>query len=197
MQNIVLNGFTLHKVFIVYALPFLVRARIRFFLIRLLSFSKCLYLVKTLSKGYTEMKKLSKLALLAMLLSAGAVAQAETVNNWRDASTGLTWMNGSGEHCWRNAYWTKETASSEKCGKPVAPPPVVVVPEPAKPEPVVQEAPKPVPQISTEKFSFAADTLFEFDKSSLKEEGKAKLNDLVRSYCCCRSYRFFWFTKIQ
>ena len=124
------------------------------------------------------MKKFTKLALAAILLSAGAIAQADNVDNWRDTSTNLTWMNGTNEHCWRDAFWTKETASSEKCGKPAA---VVEVPkvEPAPPRVEPKPELKPVPQISTEKFNFAADALFDFDKASLKEEGKAKLSDLV------------------
>ncbi len=123
------------------------------------------------------MKKFTKLALAAMLLSAGAIAQADNVDNWRDTSGKLTWMNGTSEHCWRDAFWTKETASSEKCGKPAPAPVVVAAPPPMQPIP--QPVPQPVPQISTEKFSFAADALFDFDKATLKEEGKAKLNDLV------------------
>ncbi|MFM2343502.1 MAG: hypothetical protein RLZZ210_110 [Pseudomonadota bacterium] len=126
------------------------------------------------------MKKFTKLALAAMLLSAGAIAQADNVDNWRDTSTGLTWMNGTSEHCWKDAFWTKDTASSVKCGKPA---PVVVEAPKVEPKAPVVEAPKPepkpVPQISTEKFSFAADALFDFDKATLKDEGKAKLNELV------------------
>jgi OOP family OmpA-OmpF porin len=35
------------------------------------------------------------------------------------------------------------------------------------------------PVVSSEKVTFAADTLFDFDKAVLKPEGKAKLDDLV------------------
>jgi OOP family OmpA-OmpF porin len=55
----------------------------------------------------------------------------------------------------------------------VAPPPVA---EPA-PAPVV--APPPVPQVVSEKVTFAAQTLFDFDKSDLKPEGAAALDELV------------------
>ena len=52
-----------------------------------------------------------------------------------------------------------------------APPPAAVVtPPPAVVAPVVP---------SSEKVSFAADALFDFDKSVLKPEGKAKLDDLT------------------
>jgi OOP family OmpA-OmpF porin len=86
--------------------------------------------------------------------------------------------------CWRTGYWTPadavpgcdvplcvapETLQNGKC---VAPP-VAVVPAPVAP--VVVAAPAPV----SEKVSFAADAFFDFDKSVLKPEGKAKLDDLT------------------
>jgi OmpA-OmpF porin, OOP family len=53
--------------------------------------------------------------------------------------------------------------------KPAPPPPPA--PEKPKPEP---EKPKPV----AEKITFAADVLFDFDKSVIKPEGKSKLDDI-------------------
>src|SRR6185503_3007344 len=56
--------------------------------------------------------------------------------------------------------------------KPAPPPePKPRAPEPAKPAP---EKPKPV----AEKVTFAADVLFDFDKSVIKPEGKSKLDDI-------------------
>ena len=52
---------------------------------------------------------------------------------------------------------------------PPPPPPPVVKPEPVKPKPA------PV----AEKVTLAADVLFDFDKSILKNEGKNKLDDLA------------------
>jgi OOP family OmpA-OmpF porin len=92
--------------------------------------------------------------------------------------------------CWRTGYWTPadavpgcdlplcvEPAKLEN-GKCVTPPePVVVAPvAPVAPTPVAPVAPVVVP--SSEKVSFSADALFDFDKSVLKPEGKAKLDDL-------------------
>jgi OOP family OmpA-OmpF porin len=51
------------------------------------------------------------------------------------------------------------------------PPPPAPKPEPKK------EAPKPVPV--AEKVTFAADVTFDFDKASVKPEGRAKLDDLA------------------
>ena len=55
--------------------------------------------------------------------------------------------------------------------KPAPPPPP---PEP-KPAPKPEAKPKPV----AEKVTFAADVLFDFDKSVIKPEGKSKLDDLA------------------
>jgi OOP family OmpA-OmpF porin len=54
------------------------------------------------------------------------------------------------------------------------PPPPVAKPEP-KPAPKPEAKPKPV----AEKVTFAADVLFDFDRSVIKPEGKSKLDDLA------------------
>jgi OOP family OmpA-OmpF porin len=73
-----------------------------------------------------------------------------------------------------------------KLGRP-ANAPVYVAPAPA-PEPVVEApapmpapapAPAPAPVPTSEKVSFAAEALFDFDKSVVKSEGKAALDDLL------------------
>lgn len=56
-----------------------------------------------------------------------------------------------------------------------APEPVVMQPEVQPPAPVVQPAPQPV----SEKVSFAAEALFDFDRAVVKPEGKAGLDDLM------------------
>ncbi len=55
-----------------------------------------------------------------------------------------------------------------------APAPVIVAPAPVAPPP----PPPPAPPAAT-KVTYAADAFFDFDKSVLKPEGKAKLDDLV------------------
>lgn len=72
-----------------------------------------------------------------------------------------------------------------KMGRPVAAP-VVYTPPPAPepmpaPAPVVQTPPPPppAPMPVSEKVSFAAETLFDFDKSVVKPAGKAALDDLM------------------
>jgi OmpA-OmpF porin, OOP family len=77
--------------------------------------------------------------------------------------------------CWRTGYWTPAMATQE-CDpellpKPKPAPVAVVSPAPA-PAPV---APKPV----EESVTLSAETLFDFDKATLRSEGKDKLDDLT------------------
>src|SRR5690349_6324539 len=98
--------------------------------------------------------------------------------------------------CWHSGFWTDDQAVSpcDKAANVQAPAPQAVAPvkevvaEP-KPEPVVapvavQETPAPVPvaapvQPSYEKVTLSADVLFDFGKSSLKDAGKQKLDELA------------------
>jgi OOP family OmpA-OmpF porin len=90
--------------------------------------------------------------------------------------------------CWRTGYWTPadavpgcdlplcvapETLVDGKCVAPPPPPPPVVAPAPP---PVVAPA---APVVGTEKVSYSADALFDFDKAVLKPAGKAALDDLA------------------
>jgi len=112
-------------------------------------------------------------ALSALPLTASAQSKQ---GYWTQPSTDLVWKNASGQ-CWRAGYWTPAMAIAEcdpdlmpkPAMKPMTPPP----PPPAKP------AMKPKPTPVAEKVTLAADVLFDFDKSVLKNEGKAKLDDLA------------------
>jgi len=84
--------------------------------------------------------------------------------------------------CWRTGYWTPAMATTECDPELVKKPMAAPAPKPMmKPEmkpapmPMKKAAPKPV----VEKVTMAADTHFDFDKSALKPEGKARLDDLV------------------
>jgi OOP family OmpA-OmpF porin len=76
--------------------------------------------------------------------------------------------------CWRTGYFTPALANCE-CDVDLLPRDVCFPPAP-KP---AAAPPPPPPKPVTEKVTFAADVLFDFDKSVLKPEGKAKLDDLV------------------
>jgi OOP family OmpA-OmpF porin len=130
------------------------------------------------------MKKLNKVASLfatAALATSMSGAFAQTVDNWVNGSGNLPWKNGTSELCWRDGTWTPATATAEcdgalKPAAPMAPPPA---PTKAAPAPAPAAAPVVAPVATSEKVTFAADAFFDFDKSVLKPEGKAKLDDLV------------------
>ena len=78
--------------------------------------------------------------------------------------------------CWRTGYFTPALAQIE-CDPDLVPKPPVVAP-PAAPEAAKPPVTPPATP-AAEKITFAADAFFDFDKSTLKPEGKAKLDDLV------------------
>lgn len=135
------------------------------------------------------MKKLNKLAMLLASAALATAAGAQTVDNWRNGSGDLVWKNGTNELCWRNAGWTPATAAVGCDGAIVAKPVVAAAPAapvaaPAPAAPVAAPAPAPAaapapPPAAATKVTYAADAFFDFDKSVLKAEGKAKLDDLV------------------
>ncbi len=88
--------------------------------------------------------------------------------------------------CWRTGYWTPAMATTEcdpdlvpKPAPKPAPAPMKVAPPAPAPAPAPKPAPKPMPKPTAEKVTMAADAHFDFDKSALKPEGKARLDDLV------------------
>jgi OOP family OmpA-OmpF porin len=121
------------------------------------------------------MKKLNKVAMFLASAALVSAAGAQTVDNWRNAAGDLVWKNGTNELCWRDATWTPATAAAGCDGAIVAPKAAPA----AAPAPAPKAAaPAPAPAAAT-KVTYAADAFFDFDKSALKAEGKAKLDDLV------------------
>lgn len=130
------------------------------------------------------MKKLNKVAMMFAVAALATAAGAQTrvtaanggpvIDNWQNGTGELVWKNGTNELCWRDANWTPATAAVGCDGAlvPAAPVPVAT---PSTPVPPV--APPAPPAAS--KVTFAADAFFDFDKSVLKPEGRAKLDDLV------------------
>ena len=127
------------------------------------------------------MKKLNKVAMMFAVAALATAAGAQTrvtaanggpvIDNWQNGTGELVWKNGTNELCWRDANWTPATAAAGCDGALVPPPPAVVIPPPP-PAP-------PAPAVAASKVTFAADAFFDFDKSVLKPEGRAKLDDLV------------------
>lgn len=132
------------------------------------------------------MKKLNKVAIMfAVATVAGsAFAAGSTINsdNWRNGHGNLIWKNGTNELCWRDAGWTPATAAPGCDGALEAPKAAAPAPAVAAPAPAPAAAPAPAPataQVAAQKVTYAADAFFDFDKSVLKPEGRAKLDDLV------------------
>ena len=131
------------------------------------------------------MKKLNKVAMLFASAALATAAGAQTIDNWRNGTSELVWKNGTNELCWRDASWTPATAAAG-CDGAIAAPKAAPAPAPAPapkaaPAPAPKAAapaPAPAPAAAT-KVTYAADAFFDFDKSVLKAEGKAKLDDLV------------------
>ncbi|ADU92080.1 outer membrane protein OmpA [Taylorella equigenitalis] len=100
----------------------------------------------------------SKFALAIALAFSAGVASAQTVDNWV-SDFGDPVVSDFGD-CWQNDFWTPATALPE-CGG---------VTEPSAP------AAQP---ITANKVTFNADTFFDFDKSSLKPEGRTVLDQIA------------------
>ncbi|TAK81981.1 MAG: OmpA family protein [Betaproteobacteria bacterium] len=116
-----------------------------------------------------------------------ATAQGETSGYVMSPSTGAAVRSASG--CVRTSYWSPSLATME-CDPDLVPKPAAApapapapqaAPPAAAPAPVPAPAPKPAakPKPVAEKITFAADVLFDFDKATIKPEGKAKLDELA------------------
>ena len=145
------------------------------------------------------MKKLNKVAMLLASAALASAAGAQTIDNSRNGTGDLVWKNGTNELCWRDANWTPATAAAGCDGAIVAKPAAAAAPAarpaapaaPAASAPAARPAaaapapaaaaPRPAapPPAAATKVTYAADAFFDFDKSVLKAEGKAKLDDLV------------------
>ena len=126
------------------------------------------------------MKKLNKVAMLFASAALATAAGAQTIDNWKNGTNELVWKNGTNELCWRDANWTPATAAPGCDGALGAPVAAAPAPAAAPAAPAVAPAPAPAPAAAVAtKVTYAADAFFDFDKSVLKPEGKAKLDDLV------------------
>lgn len=125
------------------------------------------------------MIKLNQVAALFATAALAGGAFAQTVDNWR-GTDGTVWKNGTNEYCWRDANWTPATGVQGCDGVPAPVAPAAPAPAAAPAAPAPAAAPAVVPAApATEKVSFAADAFFDFNKTALKPEGKAKLDDLA------------------
>ncbi|MDP2793948.1 MAG: OmpA family protein [Sulfurisoma sp.] len=126
------------------------------------------------------MKNTIKLSLLAVtLLGIGASAFAQTPGvDMKGAvgyvidQRGYVAKSGTGL-CWRTGYWTPAMAIAE-CD-----PDLVKKAEPKKEAAKPAAAAAPTPKPAAEKITLAADTLFDFNKATLRPAGKQALDGLA------------------
>ena len=131
----------------------------------------------------TTIKTILFASIVAVFFPAIAIAQTSQIQGYLLDSRGAVVKNNYGQ-CWRTGYWTPAMAVIE-CDpdlvpKVAAPTPklAAVVPEPM-PLPIV--APEVAPKkMAPQKVSLSADTLFGFDKSTLRPEGKMALDNFSR-----------------
>ena len=127
------------------------------------------------------------LAAVGITASAGVFAQ-QSKDSYVQDQRGVIVRNTNfgdpriGNLCWRTGYWTPATANCE-CDADIvgaacrpAPPPPAPAPAPAPKPAAAKPAP---PAVVAQKVTFAADAFFDFNKSVLKPEAKAKLDDLT------------------
>ena len=141
------------------------------------------------------MNKQVKLASLvaAGLLSLSAAATAQTAdpkNSGYVISPNNEVVKSGAGLCWRTGYFAPahaikgcdddllpKSAAPAAPASPMAPAPARPAPAPASPAARPAAAAPAAP--TSEKVTFAADAFFDFDKSVLKHEGKAKLDELT------------------
>jgi OOP family OmpA-OmpF porin len=99
--------------------------------------------------------------LLATVITVSATA-AMASDNWQNGDGALNWKNGDGTLCWRDAAWTPATAA-KGCDGALTPP-----------------AAAAASGVSQSKITLQADTLYDFDKASLKPEGMATLDKIAK-----------------
>ena len=148
------------------------------------------------------MNKPVNLAVLvaSALMAVSTVASAQTAdpkNSGYVISPNSEVVKSGSGLCWRTGFWapanaikgcdddllpkTAAPAPAAAPRSPMAPPPAAGAPgaAPARPAPAPARPAAAPAAPTSEKVTFAADAFFDFDKSVLKPEGKAKLDDLT------------------
>jgi OOP family OmpA-OmpF porin len=104
------------------------------------------------------MNKTLKVLLASVVTVSASAAMAS--DNWEN-SAGLSWKNGDGTLCWRDSNWTPATAAPGCDG-------------------YLTKKAAPKSGVSQSKITLQADTLYDFNKSDLKPEGKATLDKIAK-----------------
>jgi len=126
------------------------------------------------ARSFTAAVALSAIAAIALGAASFSANAQSNEGYWTSPVGAGIWKNPFGQ-CWRAGYWTPAMANAE-CDPDLVPKPAAA--PAAAPAPV---APPPKPKPVAEKITFAADVLFDFDKSVIKPAGKAKLDELANN----------------
>ncbi|MBT8520846.1 OmpA family protein [Polynucleobacter paneuropaeus] len=102
------------------------------------------------------MNKTLKLLLASVITVSASAAMAS--DNWQNGDGSLNWKNGDGTLCWRDNAWTPASAAPGCDG-------------------ALQGGHSA--GVSQSKITLQADTLYDFNKSDLKPEGKATLDKIA------------------
>ena len=128
--------------------------------------------------------KHSMMALMAVTLGlCASLAQAQTVDRvYAIDGRGEVVMDPFGL-CWRTNFWTPAAAAKDpagcKCDKDLLPKEVCDAKAAPAAAPAAARAAAPAAAPAREKVTVAADALFDFNKATLRPEGKTKLDDVV------------------
>ena len=110
----------------------------------------------------------------ALLLAATGASAADAVNPYVHSSSGQVVKNST-DLCWRTGFWTPALAEAMGIDGAGCACDADILDKKAC---TAVEAPAPQ-QKSAEKVTFSADTLFNFDKATLKDEGRADLEVIL------------------
>jgi len=105
------------------------------------------------------MNKTLKVLLASVITVSASAAMASGSDNWQNGDGSLNWKNGDGTLCWRDNNWTPATAAKGCDG--------------------ALTAAAAASGVSQSKITLQADTLYDFNKSDLKPEGKATLDKIA------------------
>ena len=128
--------------------------------------------------------KFSMMAVLAVTISLGASLAKAADSVYVIDGRGVVAMDPFGL-CWRTNYWTPAAAATDPngcaCDKDLLPK-EVCEPKMAKAAAPVAAPAKPMAPAAKpmgEKITVAADALFDFDKATLRPEGKKKIDEVA------------------
>ena len=117
--------------------------------------------------------KIGSLVAAMMLAVSGASFAAEQACPYVHAGNGTVLKSGSGL-CWHTGFWTPALAEAQGIDGHGCDCDADILGDVCTKKEVVAPAPK-----AAEKVTFSADMLFNFDRTTLKAEGKAVLDELV------------------